>query len=70
MFLEEGGCTQHRLEIHEVPRMWWLKYGPCFHESIDYFMDVHVEHLKQVRGDFICNTDIFNNFSLCPIPTM
>jgi hypothetical protein len=70
MFFEERGCTQHRLEIQEIPRMWWLKYGPYFHESIDYFMDDLIEHLRQVHGDFICNTDISNNFSLCPILTM
>jgi len=70
MFHEERGCTQHRLEIHEVLRMWWLKYGLCFHEGIDHLVDVPIKHPRQVHGDLISNTNISKNFSLCPILTM
>lgn len=66
MFLEKGGCTQHHLEIHEDPRVWWLKYGPCFHEGIDHLVDVPTEHPKQAHGYFICNIDISNNFHCVP----
>lgn len=40
--------------IHEVPKMWWLEYGFCFHEGVDHLIDVLVKHLRQVHVDPIC----------------
>ncbi len=69
MFFEEGGCTQHCLEIHEVHEVWWLKYGPCFHEGIDHLVDAIVNIIGKFM-EILFAIQTYKNFSLHPILTM
>jgi hypothetical protein len=62
------------VQIHEIPRMQWLKYGSCLHEGVDHLINVLPKHLQQVHVDPICNKHIPNLFIMshvnCVVPDL